>query len=107
MLITPLRFTPRNQRSVNIIYKNKTPPFTRQVTFSKASSPLSPLLSEHLSDLDDLTVNVTIEKNSTTNILTSSQTNVQSKTSLDVLYFGELVSSSDFVYESNPKFSEM
>ena len=62
--------------------------------FSKAS-PLSPpkptLISPNLSDLDKLRVNVTIKNNLTSQVIISSQTNVQSKAAVDVLYFGELV----------------
>ena len=62
--------------------------------FSKASphSPLKPtLMSSNLSDLDKLRVNVTIKNNLTSQVIISSQTNVQSKAAVDVLYFGELV----------------
>lgn len=62
--------------------------------FSKAS-PLGPpkatLMSQNLSDLDKLRVNVTIKNNLTSQVIISSQTNVQSKAALEVLYFGELV----------------
>ena len=62
--------------------------------FSKAS-PFSPpkptLISQNLSDLDKLRVNVTIKNNLTSQVIISSQTNVQSKAALDVLYFTELV----------------
>ena len=62
--------------------------------FSKAS-PLRPpkatLMSQNLSDLDKLRVNVTIKNNLTSQVIISSQTNVQSKAALEVLYFGELV----------------
>ena len=45
----------------------------------------------YLSDLDKLRINVTIKNNLTSQVIISSQTNVQSKAALDVLYFAELV----------------
>ena len=60
--------------------------------FSKASPLSEPtLLAANLSDLDKLRVNVTIKNNLTSQVIISSQTNVQSKAALDVLYFAELV----------------
>ena len=59
---------------------------------------MSVLSTANISDLDELKVDVTISKYSATNILTSSQTNVQNKTSLDILYFKDLVSLSFPLY---------
>ena len=76
---------------INIKVSKLTERYLKEL-FSKASPPSKPtLLAPNLSDLDKLRVNVTIKNNLTSQVIISSQTNVQSKAALDVLYFTELV----------------
>ena len=76
---------------INIKVSKLTERYLKEL-FSKASPLSEPtLLAANLSDLDKLRVNVTIKNNLTSQVIISSQTNVQSKAALDVLYFAELV----------------
>ena len=76
---------------INIKVSKLTERYLKEL-FSKASPLSKPtLIAANLSDLDKLRVNVTIKNNLTSQVIISSQTNVQSKAALDVLYFGELV----------------